>query len=263
MMHANFGCNILKSQGKFGKLKTIDNGYREICVGALDAYNDIGELYVYTSSVERLLSPGSDFIKNMNSSFLRGEVCHPHRLPGESAEMFMGRALTIDLKNVSHHIRNVRIEDGKDENGRPVKLCIAEVCPSGVHHEMMSRMFDNPDENVAFSIRCLTKPIRLPDGSIGKELHVVITWDLVNSPGITNATKYATPSMESSKIAVPDTKIIMPEDEIITPEMLCNIEDNNVSSFGFESLKATTSMIRHNLGWQKVQTIPVHSATRW
>lgn len=252
MQSVNFTCNILQAKKKVGELKVDEHGYREICVGAFDAYNDVGEYYAFTDKVRNMFAHNSQFNRRIAKSYLRGEVTHPERRPGESVEAFMRRALTIDLKNVSHHIKGIRLEPGKDEKGRPIIMTIALVAPSGVHHDMMQRMFDNPDENVAFSIRCLTSPVRLPNGGIGKGLEVPITWDLVGEPGIENANKYSTPSMESAK-----------SDIIITPEMVDRIEKVDASFMGFESVKETCTRVRTELGWQKIQVIPTSSATHW
>lgn len=248
---AEFSCNMLQSRGKFGKLPTDDNGYREICVGAFDAYNDIGELYACTSNVMKLFGDNSDFNRRIENSYLRGEVGHPARRPGETAESFLNRALGIDLNNASHHIKKINLRPGKDENGRNVMLCIATLKPSGMKGEALEKMLANPDENVAFSIRCFTKLITLPDGREAKDINHPVTWDLVPEPGISIANKYASPSLESSKI-------------IVTPELLDMAVSGGSSLHGFECASPlATAIIKSNLGWQRVQTIPTHSATHW
>lgn len=261
---ALFTCNVLQSKGKLGNLKSDDNGYYEVCVGALDAFNDVGELYAYTPNVVSLFEPNGRLNQRLaQKNVLHGEVGHPKRMPGESAEAFMQRAITINESNECVHYKSVRIEDGKDEHGRHIKLVIAKLTPSGVHHAMMDKKLKNPDENVAFSIRCLTKPVMI-GGKICKEIFHVITWDYVNEPGIACATKYDSPSMESAKadIIMPDNEIVTPDNDIIlTPEMLTGIETKVSTMMGMESANDQIRMIRSSLGWQQVQVLPTRSAT--
>lgn len=252
MQSAIFSCNILQSKGKYGKLKTDENGYREICLGAFDAYNDVGDLYAFTPNVLKVLGSGSDFHRRISKGALYGELGHPKRMPGESAEDFLQRALDVAIGNRAHHIKTVKLIDGKDHKGRKIKLAMGQIKGAGPHGDALEASLSNPDENVAFSIRCLTRPIRLPGNVIAKELYHAITWDQVIEGGIDVANKYDTPSMESAKI-----------DLTITPEMLDNIEKSKSGVVDMESLKDQISMVRTNLGWQKVQVIPTHSATNW
>lgn len=252
MESAFLSCNILAKKSKIGNLKCDDNGYFEICLGAFNAYNDVGDYYVYTSNVESLINNAASLNRRAGKAALYGEFQHPKIRPGESNEAFFERALTVTEEFTSHHIKSVRLIDGKDHKGRDVKLSIGLVKPAGVHWESLDRSLRNPDENVAFSIRCLTRPYRMPNGTVAKELYHPITWDRVNEGGILEACKYNTPTLESFK-----------EDVIITPEMLDSIESNPTSGISMESMKSTFTMIRTNLGWQKVQAIPTYSATHW
>lgn len=252
MENAIFSCNVLQRKGKYGKLKADENGYKEICLGAFNAYNDVGALYAYTPNVKNLLTGANQFTRQISKGALYGELGHPKRLPGESAEQFLERALTVSETNTCVHIKAIRIEDGKDHKGRPVKLCIGLVKGAGAHQSSLESSLNNPDENVAFSIRCLTRPVRTQTGQIAKELYHPVTWDRVLEGGIDVANKYDTPSMESSNLEIE-----------VTPEMIDSIENSKEHAVSMESLKTAITMVRSNLGWQAVQSIPVHSATNW
>lgn len=54
----------------------------------------------------------------------------------------------------------------------------------------------NPSENVCFSIRSFTRDIPT-NGVIHKHLMNIVTWDYVNEPGISVATKWKAPTLES------------------------------------------------------------------
>ena len=136
-----------------------------------------------------------------------------------------------------------------DDKGKPVTAVIGMVKPSGPRGPALRESLDNPDENVAFSVRSLTNDT-FENGGHQKHMKQLITWDYVNEPGISIATKYNAPSLEE-----------LSEDLEIVPMMLDRWEAQEQGAHvGMESI-LTSKMVRSDFGWQKVQSILVPSST--
>ena len=73
---------------------------------------------------------------------------------------------------------------------------MGKVKPSGPMGPSLKEQLENPSENVAFSVRSLTRDKRIA-GQLFKHMTTLVTWDYVNEPGISVATKYDNPSLES------------------------------------------------------------------
>lgn len=246
---------VLRGLNKVGKLKTDDNGYREITLGAFDYSNYSGEFYAFTAGLKSMFSPGSAFHRRMLRGALRGEVEHPTFRPGASFAEIMNRARTIRMDKVSSHHKMVRLEKSKDHTGRDIILCIGLTKGSGPHGDSLEKAFDNPEENVAFSVRSLTKPI-VVRGKVAKEVTTLITYDQVNEGGIDLATKYETPSMESicDNIEFTDMQLAVAESQ----------SSQGINALGFESASQLNyTMIRDSLGWNKVELILPRSSVDW
>lgn len=237
---ASFGCNILRGLNKKGKLNVDDNGYYEIALGAFDIHNAQGEFYAFTSELKQMFENSSALMRRIHKGYLRGEAEHPAPVPGQSIDAFLNRWRTIRMDNVATHIASVRLSYEKDHTGKNIVVCYGRVKGSGPHEAGTNKMLANAEENVAYSIRSLTEP-RIVGGKKHKCITGIVTWDLVNEPGIELANKYQTPSMESI------------EELILTPDMLDKAEqDPMVGLVGQESDMSLT-MLRTALGWQKIE----------
>jgi hypothetical protein len=106
---------------------------------------------------------------------------------------YYARNLRIDLENVSHTIkklalRKTNIPCGLPGRGNQVAVD-GWVKPSGVKGDGLQKELDDPDANVAFSIRCFTQNTNV-NGVTEKEVMQIITWDWVLEPGIKSANKF-------------------------------------------------------------------------
>ncbi len=64
---------------------------------------------------------------------------------------------------------------------------------------MLERSLKNKSENVCFSIRSFTDDYN--DRGITKRiLRTIVTWDMVNEPGLSVAEKFQSPALESSDL---------------------------------------------------------------
>jgi len=198
MAYASFSCTALVGTNKVGLLQKDADGYYDVVLGALDYFNSRGDFYPLATA-KRLFESSSILMRRIKGGNLRGECGHPRKLPGQSMPEYIHRILDINEPTVSHHIREVWIDDKsmKDDNGRPIVLVRGWVRPAGLHGAGLQKALDNKHENVCFSIRSLTRDVLTPTGTYIKNLEEIITWDWVNEPGINVANKFGHPSLEN------------------------------------------------------------------
>ena len=184
--------------GVAGKLKKDSEGYYTMAVGGLNVYNSSGQYYTM-DGVKKIFDESSQFQRRVQRGVLRAEVGHPVREPGMTENDFIRRVLTIRESNVCAFFKEIWLDFNsvKDNTGRPVVAIMAKVCPSGPHGAMLERIFEQPGENLCFSIRAFTKDFR-EGGVYKRELETVVTFDYVNEPGIDHAEKFKAPALESA-----------------------------------------------------------------
>ncbi|MNF38389.1 hypothetical protein D3C87_676250 [compost metagenome] len=209
-----YQCNVLKGINKVGDLKKLDNGYYEVRLGALGAYNEAG--WLYNEREGRQLLEGSAGLMRMinQNNALRGENGHPRFQAGMNQLQWFGRVNDIFEPNVCFHMRRLMLDPAKDERGRSISMVLGEVRASGKESAWFDKQLENRDENVCFSIRSFTED-KIVGGVKTKFLKKIVTWDTVNEPGIRNSSKYATPSLESAPQAG-GGMIALPEAELET-----------------------------------------------
>lgn len=198
MSQISFACTALMGTNKVGELKASDDGYYTMVLGALDFFNSAGQFYPNGASAQELFKASSSFMRRIASGALRGEYGHPRMQPNQSMRDFMYRCNDILETNVSHHIRKVWIDytSVKSPDGRPCIAIMGEVKPAGPMGNALRESLQNPSENVCFSIRSFTRDVPT-GGIIHKHLMNIVTWDYVNEPGISVATKWKSPTLES------------------------------------------------------------------
>lgn len=197
MQTITYGCTALTGTNKVGDLHRDSNGYYEMVLGALQAFNSAGQFYPIESA-KQLFEGNSTLMRRIRNGALRGEVGHPRFQEGMSERAWFARVNDIFEPNTCcHHMQvDLSYDSMKDPQGRPVVAVIGKVKPSGVNERFLERQLDNPKENVCFSIRSFTND-RLEGGIVKKYLKHIVTWDYVNEPGIAIANKYSSPSLES------------------------------------------------------------------
>lgn len=202
---ASFSCTALMGTNKAGKLTPDADGYYTVVLGALDFYNSAGSFYPFESA-KALFHESSTLMRRIANGCLHGEMGHPRKTPGMSQRDFVNRVMDIYEPNIACHIRKVTIDHGsvKDANGRPCIAIIGEIKPTGPMGPALKEALDNPSQNVCFSIRSLTNDTMV-NGTVHKHLRAICTWDVVVEPGISVATKWRSPALESlvEEIIVP------------------------------------------------------------
>lgn len=218
--------SIVKSHNDNKVLEKDDHGYYKVCLGGLNTYNSAGAYYIADGVKELVSNPGSLVYRRLKSGYLNGEMGHPPFLPGMSKSDFILRNMKIDQSNISHHIKE--LEFVPDNKGSLIRI-MGWVKPSGPHGELLRQALDNPDQNVAFSIRSFTDDT-IQGGRTIKQIREIITWDWVVEPGIKEANSWDTlamESIESLQITLADIKKI--EKDVAVSTFMSN-EANDIMS---------------------------------
>lgn len=182
---------------KVGNLKRDKDGYVKVVIGALDCFNSAGMFYDYQASKE-MFSESSALQRRIQNKALSGELGHPRMVPGMSDNEYRARLLDILETNIVCHWRSIELVPNqyKDPEGRPVIAIIGETIPAGPQAEVFERKLNNKDENICFSIRSFTHDW-IEGGIVKRKIVRISTFDMVNEPGISIATKFNAPSLES------------------------------------------------------------------
>lgn len=186
--------------GKKGLLPPDANGYYTMPVGALNVFNSVGQYYTLDGA-KHLFDESSIFQRRIANGCLKGELGHPKRGENMSMDDYMTRILTIEETNVCCHFRKIWLDyDFGKKNPQfknPNMIAImAEVKPSGPKGQSLKESFDNPDENVCFSIRSLTRDY-YQRGQCMRVLQQIVGFDAVTEPGLALATMWSAPALES------------------------------------------------------------------
>lgn len=193
-----FSCTSLVGTNKVGNLKKTEDGYYRMVVGGLNVFNSAGEYYVFDEAKELFTNDSSALMRRVSRGALNGENGHPKMLPGMTYEQFANRVLSIHEDRICCHHRSIELdfENVRDSNGKPIIAIVSELRPAGELGYVLEQALNNPSQNVCFSIRAFTDDYR--EARIVKRvLKSVVTFDHVNEPGIAQAEKYKSPSLES------------------------------------------------------------------
>lgn len=194
-----FTCTALPN-GKIGKLQCDPDGYYTVVVGGLNCFNSAGEYYVYEGA-KQLFEESSSFMRRVKNGTLYGERGHPKKQPGMTDDQYVNRIMSVHEETTSHHFKEIwlDLDYGKNNpslNNPKLIAIMAKVKPSGPMGQYLKDSFDNPAENVCFSIRAFTQDVF--DGKVNRRTLVRIeTFDGVIEGGIATANKYSTPGLES------------------------------------------------------------------
>lgn len=182
------------------QIKKDDKGYYFITLGAFNAYNRSGAFYLMDGVRDLVENKSSSLNRRIRDGYLKGEAGHPNYESGMSKVEFYERNLKIEQTRISHHIRDIVFTDTKTPCGMPGKgnivLVQAWLKPDGPLGDALKKSLDDPEQNVAFSIRCFTKD-EMVNGTVIKQVVQIVTWDWVVEPGMKMANKFDTLNLES------------------------------------------------------------------
>lgn len=256
------GCSMLAGTNKRGILPADAEGYYTLVVGSYGTQNSAGMFYDEASGVA-MFEPNSSLMRRLKKGVLFMEFKHPEpyqdllidgrvvRKPMSEAEYLM-RIRSIDDNRVCAHIRNLTIVPGVNEQGKPVKMVVAEAKPYGPFAHVFKESLDNPNINTYCSVRSITQDDQYRGIKYTREIS---TWDFVGEGGIFTANKYTSPALEA--FSDEERRIIIPE-RTITPDVLWQIQDeaNKRSRIGLESADhQDVSNLIEILGWDRAKGI--------
>jgi hypothetical protein len=192
-----YSCDILQGINKAGTLKRDAEGwFIDIVLGALDCENNSGDLYPLASAQQHFES-STALMRKSAKGVLFGEAGHPEFKPGMTREDFISRLGMFPHNNISHAIRNLRLQECINPQTRKTYVAIiGDVLPVREQGTYLEKELLTKDINVCFSIRSLTKDIPRIDGSFVKHITRILSFDWVNEGGIIHAQKYNSPGLE-------------------------------------------------------------------
>lgn len=208
-----FSCTMLKGTNKTGKLQKDSNGYYIQPLGGLNCFNSANAYYPYEAA-KHLFEDSATLMRRVQNGDLKAEEGHPKQLDGQSDESYFRRVYTILEPNVCAHIAEIWLDFNsiKDDKGRPIIAIMGAVKPTGPFGPALEESYQNPRENVNFSVRSFTEDVRR-FGIVQKQLLEIVTFDHVTEPGISIARKFKAPGLEAhvnefnEKVFTKDTAI--------------------------------------------------------
>lgn len=242
-----FTKDILAGTGKLGLLKPDENGYYPITLGAFDAFTEANVYYPFNDYLQALFHANSALARRINRRAVFAEVDHPELVPGMSGPMYLNRLREIRLSNACAHIAKVTATEAKDHEGRRIIRVDGLVSPYGAKAHVLDRALENKEQDACFSIRSIVVQKKSND-RIENQVVELVTWDMVSEPGLRIARKYMSPGLES---------LFNQDDSFILNEDMVSAAEKEVRVAGLESSHdlASTTMLRTEMGWQKVQLV--------
>jgi len=245
MNNVKYSATKLENTGKRGILKPDETGYYNMIIGGLNVFNSAGEYYTLDGA-KKLFDESSILMRRIANGNLKGESGHPVQTPGMSDSDYLRRIMRIEEPNVCCHYKEIWLDETYGKNnpqyGNPNLVAVmAKVKPSGPNGPALKESFDNPDENVCFSIRAITYN-HYERGKTIRVLTSIYTYDNVVEPGISHATKWNSPSLENL------------DDRIITRREIEQIIDSD-STIATESNKEIFQEVLKSFNNDKVYSV--------
>lgn len=239
METVKFSSIRLKDSNKKGMPQVDADGYRTQIVGGLEIFNSNGDFYTLQGAKD-LFEKSSEFMRRIQRGALRGENGHPKYVDGMTMDAYINRMMIIDEDQVCAHFSDIWLDfdSVKSPNGSAVVAIMAKIKPSGKLGYLLESAFNNPKENVCFSIRATTRDYMVR-GIKNRRIVNIITFDYVNEPGIAIAEKYLTPTLESL------------DEKIVTKDAFVRAVSNRPTSTGMaiESSNEIANGLLCAMGW--------------
>lgn len=203
MSNSIISFSSVKTHADNKELKQDADGYYYVTLGALNCFNSSGSFYLKDGIEDLVKNQSYNLARRLEKSQLYGEMQHPVYQPGMSKSDFFIRNLKIDMDHISHHIKSIEFKEIDTPSGVPGKGKVLKVMgwvkPAGEKGNLLKEALENKEQNVAFSIRCLTDD-RVVNGTEFRKIVQIITWDWVVEPGISVATTWNTLATEERLI---------------------------------------------------------------
>jgi hypothetical protein len=238
MLQTVLGCTLLEGTNKVGTLVPDADGYYTVCLGALEFPNHSGIVYS-KMSFDKMTAPNSPFMRRLKAGLCYGEFGHPKQEVGMSFDQWIRRLTVIEETRVCMHIQNVWLDtQAVKHQGRYITAIMGKIRPEGPYGEYLLRMLQNGKANVAFSVRSLCKD-NIMGGRLTRHFETLMGWDFVIEPGLSVATKYNSPGLESFDDF--ESLIAKPNEIVVDLNSLKAVVANQSSFVGLEN---STSLLQ-------------------
>lgn len=199
-----------KMENRNKDIKKDENGDYLVIVGAVNHFTAGGELYV-AEEVKEKFAENSILMERCKNDLLEIEDEHPTWEPSMSKAQWFERLYSYDKAKVAGKITKLWLEETDEyAPGTDLKIILIWAAirpftdrPKGL---LLKRDLENPDKNVAFSIRSIIYQETFNLTPVCK-IKDIITFDWVSSPGISKAHKYYTAGMLSQGRILADLNI--------------------------------------------------------
>lgn len=187
-----------KMENRNKDIKKNKDGDYLVIVGAVNHFTAGGELYV-AEEVREKFADNSILMQRCKNDLLEIEDEHPTWEPTMSKSQWFERLYSYDKSKVAGKITELWLEETDEcAPGTDLRIILIWAAirpftdrPKGL---LLKRDLENPDKNVAFSIRSIIYQETFNLTPVCK-IKDIITFDWVSSPGISKAHKYYTAGM--------------------------------------------------------------------
>lgn len=255
MNSINFVCTSLAGKNKVGIIKPDANGYYRMRVGALNMFNSSKMWYPFEAAREIFTDMSGEFQRRVKRGALKGENGHPKFLPGMTESAYFARLLAIYEENTCCHHAEIILDfdNAYDDQGNKIIGIDSLVAPSGPLGDMLRREFENPKENVCFSIRSFTNDV-LVGGVVHRNIKKVVTFDKVTEPGMHVAEKFKSAALEGyedngSGVLVRGTELVDTAGHKFTRGTVESAIQSAKTSPGLESIALDATSLLSSFGW--------------
>jgi len=231
-------------------VKKDDDGYYYLTLGAFNVHNSAGDFYTDKGIREMFNDKASTLMRRINGRYLKAELNHPKFENGMTREQFIQRNLNILEERVCAHIKSIELVDTDIPSGLQghgnVIMVKGWVKPMGTYGAQLKEQLDDPNVNVAFSVRSFTNDTINPNtGRYIKTIFQIITYDWVPEPGISHANKFDTVSAETYDIPLFDLDDVSIGDEV-SMCVKCGLESQNEVDMLVDTIKRARAVETNN-----------------
>lgn len=215
-----------------------DGDWYYVILGAFNVFNANNEFYLFDGIKSFISDPKCMIYKRLKGGYLKGEWKHPEYIKGMSKNDFIRRNIKIDTDRTSHHIRSIDLKETDEitpiDNRKVVEVWGWVKPEDNDFGRMLKANLDDPDINVPFSVRTISKRMRTINGTCIKKVLNWITYDAVELCGIERANQWNS-AANTDVSSETNTSFEISEEDI--KNLVSEVENDYVSNEDKEDIK--------------------------